>query len=60
MLSGPVSVHHGKGFTFDCESVQTNLQVCDCVFDGVEKIKVVDKIRRSLWFKVKSEKEKIC
>ena len=41
------------------EHEATHLQVCDCVFDGVEKIKVVNKIRRCLWFKVKSEKGQI-
>ena len=38
----------------DCK---TYLEVGDCVFNGVQKIKIVNKIRRSLWFKVKSEKE---
>ena len=36
---------------------KTYLEVGDCVFNGVQKIKIVNKIRRSLWFKVKSEKE---
>ena len=40
----------------DCRS-KTYLEVGDCVFNGVQKIKIVNKIRRSLWFKVKSEKE---
>ena len=35
----------------------TNLQIFDCVFDSIKKIKVVDKIRWRLWFKVESDKE---
>ena len=39
--------------------MNTYLEVGDCVFNGVQKIKIVNKIRRSLWFKVKSEEGQI-
>ena len=68
MLSGPVDAQNTQEWerrnvlkqqnnlqmNTDCK---TYLEVGDCVFNGVQKIKIVNKIRRSLWFKVKSEKD---
>ena len=66
MLFGPVNAQNIQAWkillrTYNtiCEPNKTYLQVCDCVFDGVQKIKVVNKIRRRFRFKVKSEKKKI-